>query len=137
MPTERVLADFIGQWAIARTILPKSGAAARFDGRARWTATASGADYAETGTLRMDGTAPMQAERAYRWTTNLSVFFDDGRFFHEVPAAGGRTQHFCDPDTYTGTYDFAAWPAFSVMWQVRGPRKDYEMSSLFTRLEPF
>ncbi|WP_299041000.1 DUF6314 family protein [uncultured Tateyamaria sp.] len=135
MPTDRLLADFEGVWTIARTITPKAGAAAQFDGTARWTGGRDRSDYTETGTLRMDGTAPMQAERRYLWLADLSVFFDDGRFFHKVPAAGGRTQHFCDPDTYTGTYDFADWPVFRVTWDVRGPRKEYRMTSVFTRLE--
>ena len=83
----------------------------------------------------MDGKTPMQAERRYRWSTDLSVYFDDGRFFHCVPKSGGETQHFCDPDMYKGTYDFAEWPTFRVTWDVRGPRKDYRMTSTFTRLE--
>lgn len=133
MPTDKVLADFAGTWRIERTITPLSGPVARFDGTAHWRPSADGLDYVETGMLRMEGTTPMQAERRYRWVRDLSVYFDDGRFFHKVPAQGGRTQHFCDPDTYTGTYDFDTWPSFTVTWQVRGPRKDYHMISVFKR----
>ena len=133
MPTDRVLADFAGDWMIERTISPKSGPVARFDGMARWAPSAQGLDYTEQGTLHVEGAAPMQAERAYIWRPDLSVYFDDGRFFHKVPTQGGRTQHFCDPDTYSGAYDFSDWPQFTVSWDVRGPRKDYRMISLFRR----
>ncbi|WP_299657242.1 DUF6314 family protein [uncultured Tateyamaria sp.] len=133
MPTERTLADFAGLWVIERAIVPRQGSAAQFMGKAEWTPTADGLDYIETGTLHMEGAPPMQAERRYRWTRDLSVYFDDGRFFHKVPAFGGRTPHFCDPDTYVGTYDFGEWPDFTVSWDVRGPRKDYQMISTFTR----
>lgn len=133
MPTDRVLADFAGTWAIARTITPQTGPAARFDGTARWVPSDRGLDYTEEGTLHMDGAAPMQATRAYVWTPDMSIYFDDGRFFHQVPAAGGQTRHFCDPDTYVGRYDFDDWPHFTVAWDVRGPRKDYRMISRFTR----
>lgn len=135
MPTDRVLADFAGTWSIARSIVPASGPRATFEGTARWAPGADGLDYVEQGVLRMEGAAPMQAERRYRWSADLSVYFDDGRFFHTVPARGGQTTHFCDPDTYSGSYDFADWPRFSVHWDVQGPRKDYRMTSVFTRLE--
>lgn len=133
MPIERVLADFVGAWEIERTITPLSGPVARFEGTAHWAPSADGMKYTEKGTLCMDGASPMQAERTYAWLPDLSVYFEDGRFFHKVPARGGRTQHFCDPDIYIGTYDFGAWPRFTVTWDVRGPRKDYQMTSAFTR----
>ncbi len=130
--TPRVLADFEGRWKITRSIVPKRGPNGRFEGLGLWSADGDGLAYRETGTLFLDGAPPMQAERRYRWAPDLSVYFDDGRFFHRVPAAGGRTQHWCDPDTYTVEYEFADWPTFSVTWQVQGPRKSYEMTSLYT-----
>lgn len=133
MTTDRVLADFSGTWEIARTITPHSGPVARFEGTACWVPSAQGLDCVETGTLRVEGTRPMQAERRFAWAPDLSVYFDDGRFFHKIPPRGGRTQHFCDPDTYVGTYDFSTWPDFCVTWDVQGPRKDYQMFSVFKR----
>ena len=51
--------------------------------------------------------------------------------FHRVPPLGGDSGHWCDPDQYDGSYDFSAWPAFTVTWSVRGPRKAYLMSSRY------
>lgn len=133
MPTDRTLADFVGEWAIERTITPTVGPVARFVGTARWAPAVDGLEYVESGVLRMDGAPPMQADRKYRWAQDLFVFFDDGRFFHKVPPSGGRTEHFCDPDTYVGTYDFLPWPSFNVTWKVSGPRKDYISVTRFNR----
>jgi hypothetical protein len=77
------------------------------------------------------------AERRYLWSADLSVWFEDGRFFHNVPPHGGPTAHWCDPDQYDGQYDFADWPAFRVTWRVRGPRKDYRMETLYRRVDDF
>ena len=133
MPTERRLADFEGRWDVSRSITPSHGAPAQFEGQATWHPAADGLAYAETGTLRLPGAAPMKAERRYHWAADLSVFFEDGRFFHKVPGAGGRTTHFCDPDTYVVDYDFSDWPGMTVRWTVKGPRKSYVMETRYTR----
>ena len=133
MPTERVLEDFLGTWDIARTVTHDGAPPAQFTGQGTWTAVGDGATYAETGLLQVAGATPMRAERRYRWGPDLAVWFEDGRFFHAVPATGGRAEHWCDPDRYIVNYDFSAWPAFDVTWDVRGPRKDYRMVSRFTR----
>ncbi len=127
----RRLSDFEGTWQIAREIRPEAGPRACFEGLGVWTPDREGLAYAERGVLSMDGVSPMQAERRYFWRPDLSVLFDDGRFFHQVPAEGGQTEHWCDPDHYKVTYNFSAWPMFDVSWEVRGPRKAYLMISRF------
>lgn len=127
----RQLADFLGQWALSRRIVPAVGPEAQFEGTAVWTADGA---YTEEGLLRVDGQPPMRAERRYTWDAELTVYFEDGRFFHRVPPAGGATGHWCDPDQYDVTYDFALWPRFEVRWRVVGPRKNYEMISHYYRL---
>jgi len=133
MPVDRVLADFAGSWTLERTIRPTTGPSARFSGVAEWVWQGETLAYAEVGTLQMEGTAPMQAERRYLWAPGLQVFFDDGRFFHTVPAAGGDASHWCAPDMYRVHYDFSGWPAFHALWQVAGPRKSYEMSNHYEK----
>lgn len=133
MPTERVLGDFIGLWELERDITPATGAPARFEGQATWRAVPGGAAYHETGVLHLDGAAPMMAQRRYAWRDDLSVWFTDGRPFHTVPPLGGQATHFCDPDTYVSTYDFAEWPVFWVRHDVTGPKKDYAMITRYTR----
>ncbi len=135
MPTERVLADFLGRWEIVRQITPADGPPAAFSGYGTWQAEAGGAIYTETGVLQLQGAAPMTAERKYLWNDDLSVQFEDGRPFHTVPARGGQATHFCDPDTYLVSYDFSDWPAFTVRYDVTGPRKDYVMISRYQRTD--
>ncbi|MEO0401383.1 MAG: DUF6314 family protein [Pseudomonadota bacterium] len=133
MPTDRVLTDFAGTWGIARDIVPSFGSPARFEGQAVWTPQEDTLTYVETGILSIPGSTPMRAERRYIWGADLSVYFEGGAFFHQVPAGGGRTVHFCEPDTYLVDYDFGDWPQFRTVWSVKGPKKSYVMTSLFTR----
>lgn len=128
----RRLQDFLGDWRLAREITHGDGSAARFEGRAEWRAEDAGALYVETGELII-GAGRFAAERRYRWGADLSVWFDDGRFFHHVPPGGGAAAHWCDPDQYDAEYDFSRWPEWTARWRVRGPRKDYEMLSHYRR----
>ena len=128
----RVLDDFEGRWTVSRQITPARDPAGTFTGTATWTRTENGLAYHETGELRVGTHPPMQAERRYLWRPDLTVWFDDGRFFHQVPATGGATSHWCDPDQYDVTYDFDGWPTFRVIWRVTGPAKDYVMVSEYT-----
>ena len=129
----RVLADFEGGWQLSREIVQSDGGRARFAGEAMWRPDPEGLRYEERGLLQIPGQPAMQAERRYLWRDDLTVWFDDGRFFHQVPPEGGETGHWCDPDQYDVAYEFGRWPEFTVRWQVRGPRKDYEMRSLYRR----
>ena len=134
MPTEqRVLNDFAGRWTVDREIIPLRGAPGRFSGRAIWHPDGDGLLYEEQGTLVLDGQPPMAAHRRYHWHPDLWITFEDGRRFHQVPACGGTSTHWCDPDSYEACYDFTGWPGFRVTWQVSGSRKDYRMISRYLR----
>lgn len=129
----RSLADFEGAWRIRRSMEFHDGSSAVFEGTAVWRPDPAGLAYLEEGTLHMPDQVPMVATRRYLWQPDLSVWFDDGRYFHTVPATGGHTDHWCDPDHYGVTYRFTDWPTFEVEWRVVGPRKDYRMRSSYTR----
>jgi len=129
----RTLADFEGRWRISRRITEDAGPEAVFEGQAVWQPDQGALAYHETGVLTLDGQPPMQSERRYVWTADLSVYFEDGRFFHQVPPQGGTASHWCDPDRYEVCYSFDAWPQFSVEWRVSGPRKAYCMRSIYSR----
>ena len=129
----RALAEFEGIWALSRDIVHAGGAPARFTGQARWNPDPAGLQYVETGTLEILGQGQFAAERRYLWDQDLRVFFEDGRFFHQVPPSGGTAAHWCDPDRYDVCYDFTTWPEFSVTWDVSGPRKSYRMVSQYRR----
>ena len=134
MSDPRQLNDFTGRWSVSRIITPAVGPTAQFDGVAEWTVAKGGLAYEEKGAMTLAGQAPLHAERRYFWAEDLQVFFDDGRFFHQVPAIGGCAHHWCDPDTYQVTYDFSDWPVFAVHWRVLGPRKDYTAVTQYRRL---
>jgi hypothetical protein len=124
----RRLSDFLGQWRLEKDIRQADGGSARFEGTATWDADGL---YQETGLLRLASGDQMRAERRYLWRAPLAVYFEDGRFFHEVPPEGGEAYHHCAPDDYRVHYDFSDWPRWIAVWQVAGPRKGYEMSCLY------
>lgn len=128
-----VLSDFEGAWLLDRDIRHADGLTGTFTGRALWRPAPGGLAYHETGRMVLGSGHSLTGERRYFWAEDLSVLFEDGRFFHTVPPQGGETGHWCDPDQYDGRYDFALWPAFTVTWRVRGPRKDYRMVTRYVR----
>ncbi|WP_323769916.1 DUF6314 family protein [Antarctobacter sp.] len=129
----RTLTDFLGAWRVERSIRQDDGSEGRFEGTAEWRPEDGGALYRETGQVWLGGQGPFLAERKNRWATDLRVFFEDGRFFHQVPPQGGEVAHWCPPDQYDGLYDFARWPVWQVTWRVDGPRKAYVSSTTYTR----
>jgi hypothetical protein len=129
----RSLAEFSGTWVLKREILQVGMPPAAFKGQAEWTLARKGLDYVERGFLKLADQPPMRAERQYHWDIDLNIYFDDGRFFHQVPKAGGDATHWCDPDRYDVTYDFGDWPNWSCTWKVSGPRKDYRLRSEYVK----
>lgn len=132
--------DFLGDWVLNRTIDDHlSGQNGALTGTARFVPDGSaGLVYDETGMLLLATGVQMAATRRYLWTfheAGVEVFFDDGRPFHGfVPdghAAG--TDHPCGEDYYTVRYDFSDWPRWTARWTVKGPRKDYVSTSIYSR----
>ncbi|SFI64245.1 DUF6314 family protein [Celeribacter neptunius] len=136
------LRDFIGLWKLDRVIDDAlAGAEARLTGSCRFTADPEDAGtliQEEKGLLQMPGLVrPVTAERRYLWRAqgaDISVFFEDERVFHSFdpnrpdPAA----EHDCAPDRYAVRYDFSAWPVWSAVWTVKGPRKAYVSRTRYT-----
>ena len=128
----RCLGDFAGLWRLDRWIDDDNGPPGRLTGWSRWAPCDGGMWQVESGALEIGGQS-FRAERRYLWRDDLSVCFEDGRFFHKVPPLGGQTDHWCAPDRYEVRYDFLGWPDFQTTWSVRGPRKAYRMVSHYTR----
>jgi len=131
------LADFLGDWRVDREISNADGEETRFEGFARFEGSSSKANYTERGQLRLANGVALQAERRYLWEEidgQVRIFFEDGRHFHDLPEIGEIAHHFCDPDTYDLTYDFAAWPEWQVTWRVQGPKKDYFAVTCYRKL---
>ena len=85
----------------------------------------------------MGDIASMETEQRYQWCAEgdtIAVFFKDGRLFHRFQMdTRADARHFCDPDHYDVAYNFTGWPVWTMLWRVKGPRKDYTMRSTFSR----
>lgn len=131
------LEDFEGAWHLERDIVHADGSTARFFGRAVWSRGDDGLTYRESGKLTIAGGASVQAERRYIWKEQadgrIGVYFADGRPFHLIDPQRPEDRHFCDPDLYDVEYDFSDWPNWSCRWVVKGPLKDYRMSTTYKR----
>lgn len=152
----RQLADFVGSWTMSREIDDAragphlgphaGGQKAHLEGHCQFLSDPGGVLQVERGLLSLPGVAqPFEASRSYLWRTEgaertlerarISVYFEDGRFFHEFdpnedhPEAG----HDCAPDRYDVRYDFSEWPEWRVRWRVVGPRKDYVSVTTYRR----
>ncbi|QYX57910.1 trigger factor [Roseovarius sp. SCSIO 43702] len=123
--------DFEGVWSLRKYITQEGAPDGEFRGSAVWRTHDDGMRYAESGYLKLGDAAPISARRSCFWRDDLSVYFEDGRFFHKVPPDGGSTEHWCDPDLYHVTYDFDHWPRFRIRWRVSGARKNYRIECIY------
>jgi len=129
----RGIADFEGLWRVERVIEDHlAGQTGRFSGEGKLTRDGDHWLWSETGFLQLGAARTMSAGRRYLWRLGeagrIEVFFEDGRPFHGFdPEGRPEAAHWCDPDDYRVTYDFADWPLWRATWRVRGPRKDYTM----------
>ncbi|MDJ0630303.1 MAG: DUF6314 family protein [Rhodobacter sp.] len=134
------LADFAGEWRLAREIDDRLTIRhGRLSGTARFDPGGWGLVYLEKGLLDFPGQTPLTVRQSYLWRAagrTVAVSFSDGRAFHTIDLAGSTAaaRHDCAPDVYTVAYDFSRWPDWSATWDVTGPRKDYSMTSWYWRL---
>ncbi len=133
------LSDFEGRWRIDRRIEDmRAGRTGWFEGQARLTADGQGLAYRELGELRLGGARPLAASRRFLWRAEadgIAVLYEDGTPFHRIAGGAPVVQafHACGPDDYEVSYNFTRWPAWRVIWRVRGPRKEYVSVSDYTR----
>lgn len=131
------LPDFAGAWHLRKHIQQKDGAVFVFEGRANFTYADNHLHYHESGLVSAPDGKKLQAERRYKWREldngNIEVLFDDNRFFHTFSPSAPVAEHLCGADHYVVDYGFSNWPEWTSTWQVKGPRKDYTMTSWFTR----
>lgn len=132
-------ADFAGVWLLRRQIDDRlSKQTGAFDGTATLSNDANGGlTYFEAGAMKLGDGPVMTAERRYLWAfgaDHIDVTFADGAPFHRFIPDGhvAGTDHPCGADFYTVRYDFNAWPVWSAVWTVTGPRKDYVSISVYT-----
>ncbi|MCB2117367.1 MAG: trigger factor [Rhodobacteraceae bacterium] len=131
------LGEFEGEWTVARRIVDRLGPEARFEGVARFSRAGTGLLYREEGELFVGGGQGFHAERSYFWHPGeggrIAVDFGDGRAFHDFDPAEPAGRHHCGDDDYAVRYDFSHWPEWRAEWVVKGPRKDYTLTSRYRR----
>lgn len=132
--------DFVGEWRLEREIADRHAIqSGTMVGQAVFLLSApERLDYAETGILQLAQGPALTAQRRYFWqfgAGGVQVFFQDGRPFHDFIPHGHATgtDHPCGEDYYTVRYDFTAWPLWTAVWTVKGPRKDYVSTSVYRR----
>lgn len=132
-PNARGLADFAGVWTFVREVEHGDGNTVQVTGTAQFEWQQDTLAYLEQGEMRLATGQVLQTERRYLWQQGLRIYFEDGTFFHTVPPLGGAAQHWCAPDDYQVSYDFEKWPRWQAVWQVKGPSKDYSMTTEYSR----
>ena len=138
-----VMKKLIGSWSFDRVIESQ----ATMQGIATFTPLDSGRlAYRERGCLKLANGTEVQAEREYFFSNSgggFKVFFreDPPRLFHEISLSAssggtlsGHARHLCNRDDYQSAYMFLPDGTFVVRHVVSGPRKDYTMSTTYTRL---
>jgi hypothetical protein len=143
-PACAVLGQLTGRWALERSI----------DGQGSMRGEASfepasddWVHYGEEGELRLENGQRFVATRRYRYRglpAGFAVFFSEtpGRLFHQVSLVRGSdgelrgaARHRCARDLYVTDYLFAPDGQFCVRHRVRGPRKDFTISTRYRRVQ--
>ena len=127
---------FRGLWRIGRLVRGRDGRViAAFYGRCRFEPDGEGLKCREDGVLRQDGRR-FPAGRVTLWrfpgAGRVDVRFADGRPFHGFTANEPAAVHNCGADRYEVVYDFGD-DAWLSRWWVRGPGKDYVMTTRHRR----
>ncbi|MEM7240147.1 MAG: DUF6314 family protein [Pseudomonadota bacterium] len=135
--TVATLSFFAGRWQMVRIIENVSeGVIGEFWGECRFEPDGVGLTCRETGVLRFRG-ADYHAERQSLWRFpadgRVEVQYDDGRPFHDFVDDAPEAVHLCGDDRYRVTYDFEI-DAWTSIWYVKGPAKNYEMTTRYRRI---
>ncbi len=140
-----------GEWDVVREIADhRTGVAGSFRGRASFRPLAESAaaepggrdgrvlEFAEHGELRFGahrGPAGRRLRYYGRSDGTAEVRFADDREFYslDLRSGGCRAVHPCRADRYAVTVTWLSADSFTEVWQVTGPAKDYDMTSVYTR----
>lgn len=128
-----------GAWSYKRVISNYG----TIDGEAVFTLTEPDVlQYKEKGRLHLTDGPVLEALQEYVYRLEdgdrLSVYFRDGRLFHHLSLGDdGRTgggDHLCKMDFYQAAYRFEGPNAFTLIYNVKGPKKDYVSETHFIKL---
>jgi len=130
-----------GRWHLQRKTVDKAaGQTFHLDGICTFETDGEALLQRETGVLVLGNGQSFPAEQKYIWWFNIkqiSLEFSDKRPFLTLapPFTLCDSMHLCGEDTYVAQFDFRGRAHWSSTWHVTGPRKDYVMSSDYTRAE--
>lgn len=146
---DRLLESLAGRWSLQRVVEGQDTNRGSMQGIATFRRLESGfMAYREEGRLLLSGGDAFDAFRDYlydRIPGGFAVFFSETppRLFHEIRLrdAGadtltGEAEHLCGQDHYTTRYLFQPDGSFVVRHDVRGPRKDYTMTTRYAPTAP-
>lgn len=128
-----------GAWSIERHIRDalrnESGV---FRGTTEFFGAENELTYREHGTLELPhytGTAHRVYIFRFTAPAKASVFFEDGRFFHDLDLNTGtdRVVHRCGNDIYEGVYEMLNAKHLNIRWHVTGPQKDVYLDTRMTK----
>lgn len=138
--TPEVIFSFLkGPWTFSRAVTgyPNQG---RIEGTAFFQETQPGTlHYNEEGKLTLDTGPVLDAGQKYTYRLEngqIIVDYSDGRPFHVLDFSSSKEacgEHLCGQDFYKAAYDFEGPDAFTVKWDVKGPQKDYTITTQYTR----
>lgn len=140
--TSQVMTRLAGAWAFDRVIEGQ----ASMKGLATFTPLdAERLAYRERGRLILQTGTELEAEREYVFHARcqgFDVLFKESppRLFHTIELAAsdggalsGSAGHLCNLDHYQSTYTFCADGGLIIRHVASGPRKDYTMTTTYTR----
>ncbi len=125
-------------WEIERSINDLSGKLlTSFQGKLVFTSSGDKSYlYEEVGRLQSEDSKIEVSKKYYFKEINntLEVYFEDLRLFYKLDMIEYpyfKVEHICLSDIYTGRFEFMS-SKWKTMWLVRGPNKNYTISSVFT-----
>ena len=139
------LREFLeGDWKLDRQIFDhRSGEIGELIGEACFSPQGETLVYREAGVLTLgdhhDRAHKGKAHQSYRYDfpacDRAAVHFTDGRFFHDLDLTTGlwACRHRCGDDDYAGQFRALDADSLRVVWQVKGPRKDFVLDGLYRR----
>ncbi|WP_426421131.1 DUF6314 family protein [Bradyrhizobium genosp. A] len=138
-----VVTRLAGSWSFNRVIEGQGG----MQGLATFTPLHAGSlAYREQGRLKLLNGTELEAEREYVFCNRdrgFDVLFKESppRLFHTIELAAsdggalsGSAGHLCNLDHYQSTYTFCGHGGLIIRHVVSGPRKDYTLTTIYTRV---
>ena len=136
-----ILTRLAGRWGLERRIEGHASMKGTTDFSWREDGRLS---YLERGVLQLVTGDEFETHRRYLFEQRADGFVvhfaeDPPRVFHKITLEEkrgtlfGEADHLCNHDLYQSSYEFHLDGSFSIRHDVYGPRKDYEMVTVYRR----